>query len=114
MLYDIVKIIILACICLLPGSVFAYHSAQPVGFGGMALEILGPVTLLSDFVSTAALVIGAMMLMGSFIRYTRYRRNPLEAPLSSVIVLFIIGACLVALAVVHMVYENDFAFLRHY
>lgn len=70
---------------------------EMVGIGGMAEHLLEPVSVVSDFIGTASIVVGAACLFGSVIRYTQYRVNPLAFPLSTVVVLFIIGVILVLL-----------------
>ena len=67
------------------------------GFGGMAKSMMEPVNILSDFVSSVALILGIMFIFGSFIKYLQYRVNPLAVPISTVVFLLICGIVLVLL-----------------
>ncbi len=66
-------------------------------FGDLANDMLGPVTVLSDFVGTASWIIGFSCLFASLFRYLQYRVNPLAAPISTVIVLLVLGILLLCL-----------------
>ncbi len=45
------------------------------------------------------------MVFSSFLRYLRYRQNPLAAPLSSVVTLLVIGLALLCLPLIYMLTE---------
>lgn len=77
-------------------SVISTAYAQP-GFGGMAGNMMEPVTVLSDFVDTACLVIGVGFLFASVVKYIEHKRSPLMTPISTVVFLLIAGAILVVL-----------------
>jgi hypothetical protein len=66
-------------------------------FGDLANDLLGPVTVLSDFVGTASWIVGFSCLFASLFRYLQYRVNPLAAPISTVIVLLVLGILLLCL-----------------
>lgn len=78
---------------------FAYASES---FGDVAKNMLQPLTALSSLVHAVCFIAGAGMLGGAFIRYRHYRNNPVEATLSSVIALIIIGIALIVLGLIPM------------
>ena len=77
-----------------PAIIFAQ---KQTGLGGVAVNLLGPVTLFSDFVDTGCLVIGIGFLFASIIKYVEHRRSPLMVPISTVIFLLIAGILLILL-----------------
>jgi hypothetical protein len=79
---------------LFPSILFAFGQT---GLGGVAGNMMEPVTLFSDFVDTGCLVIGVGFLFASIIKYVEHRRSPLMVPISTVIFLLIAGAILVCL-----------------
>lgn len=79
---------------LMLSSVFA---ARSIGLGGVANNMMEPVSLLSDFVSAACFVIGGGFLFASIIKYVEHRRSPLMVPISTVVFLFIAGLLLIGL-----------------
>lgn len=85
---------ILFLIIFMPGLVF---SESPTGFGGVATNLMEPVIVLSDFVSSTAIIIGAIFIFSSFLKYLQYRVNPLAVPISTVVFLLICGIVLVLL-----------------
>jgi hypothetical protein len=76
---------------------FIAHAAKTSGLGEFAEDLLEPVAILSDFISTAALILAICSLFSALLRYMQYRVNPMAAPLSSVIFLFIMGLALLAI-----------------
>jgi len=99
--------ILFCCLLFLPIGLFA---ANPAGIGRVASNMLDPVYVVSDFVSTAAIIIGGTCLFGSFLKYMQYRVNPLAAPLSTVIVLFLMGLVLVCLPLVYKLTDSGVPF----
>jgi len=74
------------------------QSMTPLGYandvpsiGGFANEMMGPVSMLSDFIGTASIIVGISCLFASFLRFMQYRVNPLASPISTVVVLIILG-----------------------
>lgn len=82
------------------------------GIGVVAQNLIEPVSILSGFVSTASLIIGVSFLFGALMRYMQYRQNPLAVPLSTVVMLFIMGLILVLLPLAYMLTENGIPY--HY
>lgn len=91
MVKNIVKF---ASLFLFPGIIFAYGGT---GLGGVAGNMMEPVTLFSDFVDTGCLVIGLGFLFASIIKYVEHRRSPLMVPISTVVFLLIAGIILLIL-----------------
>jgi CDP-diglyceride synthetase len=89
----------------------AFASKAPPSFGGMANSLMEPIILLSDFLGTAAITIGAGCLFGSFLKYTQYRVNPLAAPLSNVFTLLIMGFVLVCLPLAYKLTESGIPYI---
>ena len=77
-----------------------------VGIGGVAENILSPVSVASGFVSTACIIVGVACLFASVIKYFEHRKSPLYVPISTVIWLVIIGLALVALPFAYLITEN--------
>lgn len=83
---------------LLPLSVFAQESAKhATGIGGVAINLMAPVSVFSDLVQTGCFVIGGSFLFASVIKYIEHRRSPLMVPISTVVFLVIAGIILIAL-----------------
>lgn len=71
--------------------------------GDLANDLMEPVSILSDFIGTGSLIIGITCLFGAFLRYMQYRVNPLMSPMSTVIVLLILGLLLVCVPFLYKV-----------
>jgi len=67
------------------------------GLGDVAQNMMEPVGLFNDFISTACFVIGGSFLFATIIKYREHRRSPLLVPISTVIFLLIAGIILIAL-----------------
>ena len=76
------------------------------GIGDVAQNLIEPVSVLSDFVATSSVVIGASFVMASFLRYLQYRINPLAMPISTVIMLLIMGILLILLPLAYKLTEG--------
>ncbi len=72
------------------------------GIGHFAGELVEPVTILSNFISTGSFIVGVMLLVSALMRYMQYRVNPLASPISTVIVLLVLGIMLVSLPFVYL------------
>ena len=101
--------ILFICVILIPGLVLAAQTPPP-GIGGVATNMLEPVYVVSGFISTASIIIGGTCLFGAFLKYMQYRVNPLAAPMSTVLVLLIIGIILVCLPLVYKLTESGVPF----
>lgn len=81
----------------LPGLVFA-----DTGIGGVATNLMEPVGLMSDFIGSGCLLIGASFLFASLIKYIEHRRSPLMVPISTVVFLLIAGLILIGLPFLYL------------
>lgn len=91
---------ILFCYLFLPRIAIAIEvppTPNEPGIGTIATNLMGPVNVVSSFISSAAIVVGVTMLFGAFLRYMQYRVNPLANPISTVIVLAILGLALLCI-----------------
>lgn len=88
--------------------VFAQQRVQ--GIGGVAQNMMEPVTVVSSFISSACMIIGGTCLFAAFLRYMQYRVNPLASPISTVMILFIMGLLLVILPLVYMLTDSGIPF----
>ncbi len=90
-------------------SALAANNNKPsteLGAGKVAENLLGPLGLLSDLISTLAFVIGASFLFASLIKYIEHRRSPLMVPISTVVYLFFVGLLLLLLPFVSYITES--------
>ena len=90
------KIVIFA-LCVLPSIVLAAG-----GVGGMANNLMEPVGLMSDFIGSGCILIGASFLFASLIKYIEHRRSPLMVPISTVVFLLIAGIVLLGLPFLYL------------
>lgn len=90
---------------MVPAAVAA-KSTEPTGIGLVAQNLMAPVSLMSNFVFSGCLIIGASFIFASIVKYFEHRRSPLMVPLSTVLFLFFAGAFLIALPFTYMLIEN--------
>lgn len=83
---------------------------QPGSIGQLADSMMEPVSVLFKFVATTSLIIGASFLFAAFVRYMQYRVNPLATPISTVIILFFLGALLIALPLAYKLTGTNITF----
>jgi hypothetical protein len=100
-------------ICLILISNLAFAEQQPTGIGNYATELLEPVNVLSDFMGTGSIILGIACLFGALLRYGQYRVNPLAAPLSTVVILFILGLLLIGLPFIYILIGDGVPFPAH-
>lgn len=89
----------------LPGLLFAAEvpptkvTSPPAvpGIGGIAGNLLEPVSILTDFVTSISLIIGVMFMFVAFMKYMQHRKNPLAVPINNVVFLVIFGVILILL-----------------
>ncbi len=96
----------------LPVIVLA-DSQSVVGIGDIAGNMMTAVVVVSQFLTGGSLVIGIICLLASFIRYLEHRSNPLAHPISTVIMLFVIGVALILLPFIYMLTESGIPFSPH-
>ncbi|MEO8400751.1 MAG: hypothetical protein ABI597_03005 [Gammaproteobacteria bacterium] len=100
------QLFLLFCMAIFSCTAFANN----VGLGQVANNLMEPVTILSGFLSGAAIILGLSLLFASFARYMQYRVNPLAHPIGSVITLFLIGILLLALPLIYKLTESGIPF----
>jgi hypothetical protein len=71
------------------------------GIGGVADNLMNPVSVLSGFVSTTCLLMGGSFVFASLVKYMEHRRSPLMVPISTVIFLLIAGIALILLPLIY-------------
>lgn len=67
------------------------------GIGGVANNLMEPVTIIANFVGTISIVIGLSFLLASFAKYMQHRKNEMAVPISTVVLLLIMGILLVCI-----------------
>lgn len=71
--------------------VFAAQVSSP-GIGGLAEEVVeGPMTVLLNVMVMICYFVGVLLIVGGVSKYFLHRKSPQMAPLSTVIVYFILG-----------------------
>ena len=76
------------------------------GLGQVASNLLVPVEVASDLLSGTAIIIGLTCLFGALVRYMQHRVNPLAHPISTVLILFILGIILLCLPLIYKITES--------
>lgn len=90
--------------------VFANTKHEAAGIGVLANNLLLPVSVVSTFLDYASIIIGLTCIFAGIIRYAQYRVNPLMSPISSVILLLVIGAILIAFPYIYAITESGIPF----
>lgn len=82
---------------------------QLVGIGGVANNLMEPVTILANFIGTIAIIIGISFLFAAFVKYMQHRVNPLAVPISTVVLLLVMGICLLLIPFLYKLTTSGFA-----
>ena len=85
-------------------------TTAPAGFGQVADNVLEPIIIGVSFLSGISFVLGLTCLFSAFLRYMQHRVNPLAFPLSTIIVLTILGVFLVLLPWVYKLTDSGIPF----
>ena len=101
------RFILATVLCLISTVALAKKQA---GIGLVAINMMEPVSLMSDFVNSACFIIGGSFLFATIIKYIEHRRSPLMVPISTVVFLLIAGIVLVLLPFVYMLTEGGLHF----
>lgn len=72
-------------------------SKNAVSLSVVTQNIMQPTTLLADFAYVACYIIGVALIVGSGIQYRTYRMNPMQSPLSRVLLWLIFGIAIFVL-----------------
>lgn len=94
----------------IPKLAQAEDALKPTGWGEVASNLMEPVTIVSNFVGTASFVVGVTCIFGAFLRYTQHRKNPLVAPMSTIVLLLVIGIVLIFLPFVYLLTDSGIPF----
>jgi len=95
---------------LTPFLLAAKSNEEYIGLGGVALNLMSPIGVLSGFISTACLLLGGCFLFAGVIKYMEHRRSPLMVPISTVIFLLIAGIVLILLPLIYNLAEHGVPF----
>lgn len=93
-------VLMILCLC----SVGNVAAAE--GIGGVAGNILQPVSVFSQFLSTACFIIGGAFLFAALIKYFEHKRSPLMTPMSTVVFLVIAGIVLILLPFLSLISQS--------
>lgn len=74
--------------------------------GTVALSLAEPVVILSNFISTASIIVGVCCLFAALLRYPEHRMNPAIVPLSNIILLIAMGTALLLLPMISKYTEH--------
>jgi len=91
---------------MLPDSVWA---GSLTSLGDMADSFMQPLAIVSDFFSSAAMIIGASFLFAALIKYQQHRVNPLFVPIGTVVILVVMGVLLISLPLTYRLLQHDVA-----
>lgn len=97
------RILIFLFCLMVPVIVFSGGASS---IGQLADNIVEPISVLTNFIYSACVILGTCALFGAFLRYMQYRVNPLASPISSVLILLIIGVVLICLPLVSHLTDN--------
>lgn len=79
---------------------------QPTGWGGVAINMMNPVGVLSNFINSACMFVGGCFLFASIIKYFEHRRSPMMVTMGTVVFLFLAGLGLILLPFVYILTEG--------
>jgi|LakMenEpi03Aug12_release.lakeMendotaPanAssembly.Ray.scaffolds.fasta_scaffold501740_2 hypothetical protein len=65
------------------------------GLGNIASSIYEPISVVIRLVRAVSITCGVGLILGGFLRYIDYRRNPVAVRLSAVIFMFLFGIALI-------------------
>jgi hypothetical protein len=76
--------------------------AKDEGIGGVANDIFEPVYLVIQLVRSVSIVCGSGLILGGFLKFIEYRRNPVAVRLSTVVSMFFFGIALILIGFIPM------------
>jgi RsiW-degrading membrane proteinase PrsW (M82 family) len=85
-------------------SIAAYYA--PTGIGQVANNLMDPVFMGANFIGSMAICIGLSFIMASFFKYMQYRRNPMATPISTVVLLLLMGVVLMLLPLAYKLTQS--------
>lgn len=100
---------------ILPNLVFADVGVakNAVPLSGVAKNLMQPTSLLTELVYTACYIIGMALIIGSGVQYRIHRQNPMQAPLSRVLLWLIFGIAIFVLPFVAQWSESTAVFGKY-
>ncbi len=97
---------ILLVVLWFPAVALALDKLHGVGAGKVAENLMEPVSILANFIGSMSIIIGISCLFASFLKFMQNRVNPLMSPISTVIMLFIMGIVLLCLPLAYKLTEG--------
>lgn len=83
-------------------SIFLSCNVMGGTFGEIATNVYEPVTFILKLVRAVSIICGVGLVLGSFLRYLEYRRNPVNVHLTMVIFSLLFGVALIILGFIPM------------
>lgn len=104
--------LVLALLCVISFAFFSIssHAVEPISLGQVASNLMEPISVFSDFIHTACFVIGGSFIFASIIRYVEHRKSPLVMPISTIILMLILGIILLLLPYISLLTENGVSY----
>lgn len=101
MIYRLLAILWLLCVPMgvLQASIVAPYNSP--NLARVSDNAMSPVTIVNDMLSSTAILLGMAFIVYAGLSYRKHRMNPLEVPISQVIVLLVLGIILVCLPFLH-------------
>lgn len=81
--------------CLLVSLLYTCNANAEAGLGYVAASIYEPISVVIQLVRAVSIISGSGLILGSFLRYFDYRRNPVAVRLSAVIFMGLFGLALI-------------------
>ena len=81
---------------------FANFGSKRESLGSISQNMLQPINWLRYAFNIASILLGVYMLLSAFTRYKRFRENPQESPLSTVIFWAFLGIVLIVIPILYM------------
>jgi hypothetical protein len=106
MVHFMKRIILILVLFVLPTLAFAEYRVHGIGAGKVADNLMEPVSILANFIGSMSIVIGISCLLAGFLKYMQHRVNPLVAPISTVVVLVIMGIVLLCIPLAYKLTEG--------
>jgi len=110
MLNFIYRLILLSTLLLPPIVAAASNYNRYAGAGQVANNMMEPVSMLANFIGSMSVVLGISFVFAAFIKYMEHRVNPLATPISTIVLLFIMGIILVFLPLIYKLTDGGVPF----
>jgi hypothetical protein len=100
------RIVFILTLLMLSAQCWASHQLHGVGAGKVADNLMEPVSILANFIGSMSIVVGISCLFACFLKYMQHRVNPLVAPISTVVMLLVMGIILLCLPLAYKLTEG--------